>query len=80
MISNLTLLIFYVLEDFVCSLPHDSGGCDRKEFRYYYNSLEVSTFSSSHNIYDNIFSVAANCLFMADAKEIRTILFPSWIA
>ena len=30
-----------ISEDFVCSLPHDSGGCDRKEFRYYYNSLEV---------------------------------------
>jgi len=28
-------------EDFhVCSLPHDSGGCDRKEFRYFYNGLE----------------------------------------
>jgi len=24
----------------VCSLPHDSGGCERKEFRYFYNSLE----------------------------------------
>jgi len=28
-------------EDFhVCSLPHDSGGCERKEFRYFYNALE----------------------------------------
>ena len=25
-----------------CSLAHDAGSCDRKEFRYYYNSLEVS--------------------------------------
>ena len=24
----------------ICSLPHDSGSCDRKEFRYFYNSLE----------------------------------------
>lgn len=24
----------------VCSLPHDSGGCERKEFRYFYNALE----------------------------------------
>ena len=32
-------------EDFVCSLPHDSGGCDRKEFRYYYNSLEVKVIN-----------------------------------
>ena len=38
-ISNLDSID--ILEDFVCSLPHDSGGCDRKEFRYYYNSLEV---------------------------------------
>ena len=34
-----------ILEDFVCSLPHDSGGCDRKEFRYYYNSLEVKVIN-----------------------------------
>jgi len=32
-------------EDFhVCSLPHDSGGCDRKEFRYFYNGLEARSF------------------------------------
>lgn len=24
----------------VCSLAHDAGSCERKEFRYYYNSLE----------------------------------------
>lgn len=28
-------------EDFhICSQPHEFGSCDRKEFRYYYNSLE----------------------------------------
>ena len=26
----------------VCSLAHDAGSCERKEFRYYYNSLEVT--------------------------------------
>ena len=29
-----------------CSLPKDSGGCDNKIFRYYYNAIEVRTFSA----------------------------------
>jgi len=33
-------------EDFhICSQPHEFGSCDRKEFRYYYNSLEASRTS-----------------------------------
>ncbi len=29
-------------DDFrACTLPKDSGGCDNKIFRYYYNAIEV---------------------------------------
>ena len=52
---NFDNLFLFVLKNYqkwfsdefqVCLLPHDSGGCDRKEFRYYYNSLEVGMSTS----------------------------------
>ena len=45
-ITTITIMIMIMMiigagTDFhICSLPHDSGSCDRKEFRYFYNSLE----------------------------------------
>ena len=42
-ISTIVSISLYCSDDsHVCSLAHDAGSCDRKEFRYYYNSLEVS--------------------------------------
>ena len=42
-------LFIYVLsnnisdaEKRICTLPKDSGGCDNKIFRYYYNAIEVN--------------------------------------
>lgn len=31
-----------------CTLPKDSGGCDNKIFRYYYNAIEVITARAHH--------------------------------
>ena len=30
---------------YTCTLPKDSGSCDNKIFRYYYNAIEVSVTS-----------------------------------
>ena len=63
---NVTFIL--VSEDFVCSLPHDSGGCDRKEFRYYYNSLEVT-------FHKNIVCSSSACLIPCNFFQRRCKLF-----
>ena len=40
-------VFFIKLDDFqTCTLPKDSGGCDNKIFRYYYNAIEVKVYKS----------------------------------
>ena len=57
----------------ICSLPHDSGSCDRKEFRYFYNSLEVRILSkASLSKPCSSSRGAASCLCMAAARATRT--------
>ena len=78
---------FNVSDDaYTCTLPKDSGSCDNKIFRYYYNAIEVSylvsfcqlTFSchdsKAHQCYhQRIFSVVVNCSSTEDAKAMATI-------
>lgn len=61
---------------YTCTLPKDSGSCDNKIFRYYYNAIEVGkcvlkyAFASSSS---NYCRDVVNYSFMEDAKAMATI-------
>ena len=44
----------------VCSLAHDAGSCERKEFRYYYNSLEVTNHCQATQLSNQLISTNIN--------------------
>ena len=58
---------FFPDDFYTCTLPQDSGECDNKIFRYYYNAIEVKGFADI-----NKHTIAISYSFSDDASYLCT--------
>ncbi len=69
------LIIYVIIDDaYTCTLPKDSGSCDNKIFRYYYNAIEVRKLGIIHiyflsgnsggNLFNDLISLAEAISFL----------------